>query len=100
MLKIKQITDVFDMQVFTDTGDYFGDVEEAILQGNKVYGWRIRATRNSFLTKLLGGAKGVVVPHNLVKAIGDVMVVSKSAMPAYEENEEGMGQSATVAADM
>lgn len=89
MLKIKQITDVFDMQVFTDTGDYFGDVEEAILQGNKIYGWRIRATRNSFLTKLLGGAKGVVVPHNLVKAIGDVMVVSKSAVPSYEEEELG-----------
>lgn len=92
MLKIKQITDVYEMQVFTDTGDYFGDVEEAILQGNKVYGWRIRATRNSFLTKLLGGAKGVVVPHNLVKAIGDVMVVSKSAVPAYEEGEEATGQ--------
>lgn len=91
MLKIKQITDVFDMQVFTDTGDYFGDVEEAILQGNKIYGWRIRATRNSFLTKLLGGAKGVVVPHNLVKAIGDVMVVSKSAVPSYEEEELGQG---------
>lgn len=92
MLKIKQITDVFDMQVFTDTGDYFGDVEEAILQGNKVYGWRIRATRNSFLTKLLGGAKGVVVPHNLVKAIGDVMVVSKSAVPSYEEEDAGQAQ--------
>lgn len=94
MLKIKQVTDIYDMQVFTDTGDYFGDVEEAILQGNKVYGWRIRATRNSFLTKLLGGAKGVVVPHNLVKAIGDVMVVSKSAVPAYEEGEE-TGQTTT-----
>ncbi|MDD4877677.1 MAG: PRC-barrel domain-containing protein [Candidatus Nanoarchaeia archaeon] len=94
MLKIKQVTDVYDMQVFTDTGEYFGDVEEAILQGNKVYGWRIRATRNSFLTKLLGGAKGVVVPHNLVKAIGDVMVVSKSAVPAYDENEE-TGQTTT-----
>ncbi|MBU2638883.1 MAG: PRC-barrel domain-containing protein [Nanoarchaeota archaeon] len=91
MLKIKQITDVFDMQVFTDTGDYFGDVEEAILQANKIYGWRIRATRNSFLTKLLGGAKGVVVPHNLVKAIGDVMVVSKSAVPSYEEEETAQG---------
>ncbi|MFA5888102.1 MAG: PRC-barrel domain-containing protein [Candidatus Nanoarchaeia archaeon] len=95
MLKIKQVTDIYDMQVFTDTGDYFGDVEEAILQGNKVYGWRIRATKNSFLTKLLGGAKGVVVPHNLVKAIGDVMVVSKSAVPSYEEGDETTGQSTT-----
>ena len=93
MLKIKQITDVYDMQVFTDTGDYFGDVEEAILQTNKVYGWRIKATRNSFLTKLLGGAKGVVVPQTLVKSIGDVMIVSKSAVPSYDEEGEA-GQKA------
>jgi len=87
MLKIKNITDVWNMQVFTDAGDYFGDVEEAILTTNKVSGWRIRATRNSFLTKILGGAKGVIVPHQLVKAIGDIMIISKSAAPSYDEEE-------------
>ncbi|RME54177.1 photosystem reaction center subunit H [Candidatus Woesearchaeota archaeon] len=87
MLKIKNITDVWGMQVFTDAGEYFGDVEEGILTSNKVSGWRIRATRNSFLTKILGGAKGVIVPHQLVKAIGDIMIISKSAVPSYDEEE-------------
>ena len=85
MLKVKQISDIYSMQVFTDAGDYFGDVEEAILANNKVSGWRIRATKDSFLSRILGGAKGVVVPHNLVKAIGDIMIISKAAVPAYEE---------------
>ena len=88
MLKIKAITEVYNMKVFTDNGEYFGDVEEAILSLNKVFGWRVRATKNSFLTKTLGGAKGVIVPHQLVKAVGDVMVINKAAIPTYEEKDE------------
>ena len=85
MLKMKKISDTFDMKVFTDGGDYFGDIEEAILNASKVYGWRVRATKNSFLSKVLGSAKGVVVPHQLVKAMGDVMIISKAAVPSYSE---------------
>jgi len=88
MLKMKKITESFDMKVFTDEGDYFGDIEEAMLTQTKVYGWRIRATKNSFLSKVLGTAKGVIVPHQLVKAIGDIMIISKSAVPSYGGEEE------------
>ncbi|MDP2907494.1 MAG: PRC-barrel domain-containing protein [Nanoarchaeota archaeon] len=87
-LKVKQISDIYDMQVYTDTGDYFGDIEESILTTNKVFGWRIKATKNSFLNKVLGGAKGVIVPHQLVKAVGDIMIISKTAIPSYEEKDE------------
>lgn len=88
MLKVKKITHVYEMKVFTDAGEYFGDVEESILTMNKVFGWRVRATRNSSLHKLLGGAKGVIVPHRLVRAIGDIMIISKSAIPAHAEGED------------
>ncbi len=88
MLKMKKITEAYDMKVFTDEGDYFGDVEEAMLTQTKVYGWRIRATKNSFLTKVLGSAKGVIVPHQLVKAVGDIMIISKAAVPSYGGEEE------------
>ncbi|MBS3131422.1 PRC-barrel domain-containing protein [Candidatus Woesearchaeota archaeon] len=87
MLKMKRITQTFDMRVFTDSGDYFGDVEECILTQNKVFGWRVRATKSSFLNKVLGSAKGVIVPHQLVKSVGDVMIISKAAVPAYNEEE-------------
>ena len=88
MLKTKNVTEVFNMQVFTDNGEYFGDVEEAVLGSNQVSAWRVRATRNSFLSRILGGAKGVVVPHQLVKAIGDVMIIAKTAVPSYEEEHD------------
>jgi sporulation protein YlmC with PRC-barrel domain len=88
MLKMKRITEAYDMRVFTDDGDYFGDVEEVILKNNKVDGWRVKATRGSMLGKVLGNAKGVVVPHNYVKALGDIMLINKNAVPAYNSPEE------------
>ena len=87
MLKIRKVSELYGMRVFTDTGDYFGDVEEAVLTSTKVGGWRIKATKNSFLTKILGSAKGVIVPHNLVTNIGDVMIISRNAVPAFKDED-------------
>lgn len=88
MLNMKKISETYEMKVFTDTGEYFGDVEESVLTSNKVFGWRVRATKNSFLSKVLGSAKGVIVPHQLVKSIGDVIIISKAAVPSYGPEEE------------
>ena len=88
MLKMKKITECYDMRVFTDSGEYFGDVEEAILTKTKIFGWRVRATKNSFLNKILGSAKGVIVPHPLVKSVGDVIIISKAAVPSYNPEDE------------
>jgi len=87
MLKIRKVTDLYGMRVFTDSGDYFGDVEEAVVTQTKVQGWRIKATKSSFLVKILGSAKGVIVPHNLVTNIGDVMIISRNAVPAFKDEE-------------
>jgi sporulation protein YlmC with PRC-barrel domain len=85
MLKMKNISETYDMRVFTDSGEYFGDIEEAILTQTKITAWKVKATRNSSLSKLLGSAKGVIVPHQLVKSIGDVMIISRTAVPSYGE---------------
>lgn len=87
-LNMKEISEVYNMKVFTDQGDYFGDVEESIITLNKIFGWKIKATKNSTLSRILGGAKGVIVPHPLVKAISNIMIISKAAIPSYEEKEE------------
>lgn len=88
MLKLKRISEMYDMKVYTDGGEYFGDVEELVLTKTKINMWRIKATKNSFLSNVLGGAKGVLVPHNLVKSIGDVIIISRSAIPNFGEKEE------------
>lgn len=88
MLKMHKISETAGMKVFTDLGDYFGDIEESILTKTKVFGWRVKATKQSYLAQVLGSAKGVVVPHQLVKSIGDIMIISKAAIPSYEPGEE------------
>ena len=87
MLMLKRVSEMYDLKVFTDTGEYFGDIEEAMLTSTKIHGWRVRASKNSFLNKVLGSAKGVVVPHQLVKSVGDIMIISKTALPNYGEEE-------------
>ena len=88
MLKLKRLSEIYDMKVFTDSGDYFGDIEEAILSSNTISSWKVKSSRNSLISKVLGGAKGVIIPHNLVKAIGTIMIVSNSAIPNASAPEE------------
>ncbi len=88
MLNMKRITEAYDMKVFTDSGEYFGDIEESILTHNKIFGWRVKSTKNSYLNRILGSAKGVIVPHQLVKSIGDIMIISKQAVPSYNPDDE------------
>ena len=80
MLKIRKLSDVIGLRVFTDTGDFFGEVEEANLVNNKIDGWRIRV--GGGMSSLVGGARGVVIPHQFVKAIGDVFIVTRGNLPA------------------
>ncbi len=82
MLKMKRISHTYDMRVFTDSGEYFGDVEDTIITSNKVFGWKVKSTKNSLLSRVIGNAKGVIVPHQLVRAVGDVLLISKNAVPS------------------
>ena len=88
MLKMRKVSETTALKVYTDDGLYFGEVEEALISKNKIESWKVRATRESFLSKALAGAKGVIVPHIMVKAIGDVMLVSRNAAPNYTEESE------------
>ena len=88
MLKMKKVSETYDLKVFTDSGDYFGDIEDSIVQGNKISGWKIRATKNSFLSRVLGSAKGVIVPHQLTRAVGDILIISRNAVPTGGSAEE------------
>jgi sporulation protein YlmC with PRC-barrel domain len=83
MLRIKKISAMLGKRVFTDIGDNFGDIEEVILAENKVDSWRIRVSKD--MAKSLNGARGVIIPHQFVKAIGDVVVINGSSLPISEK---------------
>lgn len=79
MLRIKKVSDALGKHVYTAEGDYFGQVEEVNLVDNKVDGWKIRLS--SGIMSSIGGARGVIIPHQFVKAIGDVFVITKTSLP-------------------
>ena len=85
-MRIRKITEVIGSKVYTDNGDFFGEVEEANLQENRLDGWRIRV--GGSVLSLIGGARGVIIPHRFVKAINDVVIISKSALPSREAGIE------------
>ncbi|MFH1311203.1 MAG: PRC-barrel domain-containing protein [Nanoarchaeota archaeon] len=85
-MRIKKVSDVLGFKVFTDSGDFFGEVEEANLQDNKIDGWRIRV--GGGVTTLIGGARGVIIPHQFVKAISDVFIINRIALPSQEAGIE------------
>ena len=77
---IKKITDVLGTKVYTDSGDFFGEIEEVNLQENKIDGWRIKV--GGGVMSLIGGARGVIIPHQFVRAIGDIFLINKTALPS------------------
>jgi sporulation protein YlmC with PRC-barrel domain len=87
MLKIKRITEVIGKKVYTDTGDFFGEIEESNLVENKIESWRIRVAGS--MANFLGGARGVIIPHQFVKAVGDIIIISRANLPLDEEPEVG-----------
>jgi sporulation protein YlmC with PRC-barrel domain len=86
MLKIRKMSEVIGKRVYTDGGDLFGIVEELNLLDNKVDGWRIVVSRESGMNSLLGGARGIIVPQQFIKAVGDVILINKSAVPIKEDD--------------
>ena len=89
MLRIKKMSEAVGKSVYTSDGDFFGQIEEVNLIDNKVDGWRIKIG-GGFMS-MLGGAKGVIIPHQFVKAIGDVFIVNKSSLPLRDDNDFGSG---------
>jgi sporulation protein YlmC with PRC-barrel domain len=85
-MRIKKITEVIGAKVYTDGGDFFGEIEEANLSENKIDGWRIRV--GGSVLSLIGGARGVIIPHQFVRAISDIFIINKSALPSQDSGVE------------
>ncbi len=81
-MRVKKITEVIGKRVYTDSGDFFGEIQDVNLCENKIDGWKIKVGGD--LLSLLGGAKGVIIPHNFIKAISDIFIINKAAIPSQE----------------
>lgn len=89
-MRIKKISEVIGSKVHTDSGDYFGEVEEVNLQENKIDGWRIKV--GGGVISLIGGARGVIIPHQFIKAISDIVIINRAALPSPESDIEELSE--------
>jgi len=87
-VKNKRLSEVMGKKVYTDSGDFFGMIEEVNLIDNKIDGWRIVVARESGMVQILGGARGIIVPHQFIKAIGDVIIINRNAVPIQAADED------------
>ena len=85
MLKIKKISAMLGKRVFTDSGDLFGEIEEVTLAENKIDSWRIRVSKD--MGRSLNGARGIIIHHQFVKAIGDVFVINSANLPLSDKDD-------------
>jgi sporulation protein YlmC with PRC-barrel domain len=90
MLKIKKLSESIGKRVYTDNGDLFGMIEEVNLIDNKIDGWRIVVSRESAMINVLGGARGIIVPHQFIKAMGDIVIINRNAVPVPQEMDDEM----------
>ncbi|MEK6829463.1 MAG: PRC-barrel domain-containing protein [Nanoarchaeota archaeon] len=85
-MRVRKISEVLGTKVYTDSGDFFGEIEEANLHENKIEGWRIKV--GGSVMSLIGGARGVIIPHQFVRAISDIFIINKTALPSQESQIE------------
>jgi len=85
-MRIKKVSEVVGSKVYTDSGDFFGEIEEANLSENKIDGWRIKV--GGGVVSLIGGARGVIIPHQFVRAISDIFIINKSTLPSSDSEIE------------
>ncbi len=86
MLRIKRVSEVLGRNAYTDSGDFLGQIEEVNLAENKADGWRVKVSGE--MSKLIGGARGIIIPNQFIKAIGDIFIVNKASLPIKQEEEE------------
>ncbi len=88
-ITVKDVADMFGKDVFTGKGFYCGKISdlEFDISRFKIRSVVIEASKSSFLGKMVGGKKGIIVPYPMVQAIGDVVLIKHMATP--EVSEEG-----------
>jgi sporulation protein YlmC with PRC-barrel domain len=94
VVTVKNISDMFGKDVFTNKGVFAGRITDVDIDLTKfrIKALQIEASKGSFLSDMLGGKKGVIVPYNLVESVGDVVII-KHITPSAPQ-EEPMEESA------
>ena len=89
-ITVKNISEMFGKDVFTDKGYYCGKVSdvEFDLSRFKVRAIVIEALKGTFLGRMVSGKKGIIVPYPMIQSIGDVVIIKHISGPLEEGEAE------------
>jgi len=95
-ITVKNLSEMFGKDVFTTKGEFCGRVIDIQVSLGKyrIKSIVVEAGRNTFLSSMVGGRKGVIVPYGFVNSIGDVVLVkhfTSSSVPEEPETVESVG---------
>jgi len=76
-IDVVNLSKIIDKDVFTSQGLYCGKIRDirVDLDKFKVNSIIIDAMRGSYLSRLIGEKKGVVIPFSAVMAVGDIILI-------------------------
>ena len=100
-IQVSSISDTYAKDVFTDKGFFCGKVEdvECDLKRFKIRSLVIRAIKGSYLSRMLGDKKGVVIPFPMVHAVGDIILIKHIAPPAAAEEATQLPEDSEIEAE-
>ncbi|MCD6476938.1 MAG: PRC-barrel domain-containing protein [Candidatus Aenigmarchaeota archaeon] len=92
-ITVKNLSELFGKDVFTNKGIFAGKVIDVDINLSKfrLQSLVIEATRGGFLSSIVGGKKGVIVPYSLVDNVGDIVIIkhiSAASIPEEKQEEE------------
>jgi sporulation protein YlmC with PRC-barrel domain len=76
-ITVKNMSEVFGKDVFTNKGIFCGKISDIDINLAKfrINSLIIETGRGSFLSDMIGGKKGVIIPYALVVNVGDVVII-------------------------
>jgi len=89
-IKVASVSETYGKDVFTNKGMFCGKVEdvECDLKRFKIRSLVVRAAKESYISKMLGSKKGVIIPFPMVESIGDIIIIKHISLPVSEEGGE------------
>ncbi len=89
-INVKDVSEVFGKDVFTDKGAYCGKISdlEFDLTKYKIRAIVVESVKGSYLAQIVGGKRGVIVPFGMVQAVGDVVVIKHITAPTSDMSED------------
>jgi len=86
----QEITSLVGREVYSNNGVFVGEIEDLRLDLDReeVTGLALTELNGDLFADRANGARGVIIPYRMVRAVGDVVLVSDSIERLSADDEE------------